>query len=214
MSVTAKDADHQHLLGQLLALARSAHRNVELDDQADYWYRLGQRNAYAHAAGLSIANGVDGEAFAAADRVTQALSEGTPDLAELYRTLTATPPTRGQAGHQLTWIGPKGFAAAYGDFPGIDVDFGMRWGERCDQRISLRRVSGAIHGLLYAYDPTWDEYAVIAAQARVADVEATFHQAVGMNTHMLVAEFGEIYASQRLMRVSAPYAAPAMVVEP
>jgi hypothetical protein len=213
MSVTAKDADHQHLLGQLLALARNAHRNIELEDPADYWYRLGQRNAYAHAAGLSMANGVDGEAFAAADRVTQALSQGTPDLAELYRTLTATTPTAGRASHSLTWLGPKGFAAAYGEFPGVDVDFGMRWGERGDQRISLRRVSGATHGLLYAYDPTWDEYAVIATQARVADVEATFHQAVGVNIHMSVAEFAEIYASQRLIRVSTPHAGPAMAVE-
>jgi hypothetical protein len=146
MSVTAKDAEHQHLLGQLLALARNAHRNVELEDPADYWYRLGQRNAYAHAAGLSLANRLDGEAFVAADRVTRALSQGTPDLAGLYRTLTTATPTVGGAGHQLTWLGPKAFTAAYGEFSGIDLDFGMRWGERGDQRISLRRVSGATHG--------------------------------------------------------------------
>ena len=40
---------------KLIALSRNAHTNVDLDDPADYWYRLGQRNAYAYAVGLALA---------------------------------------------------------------------------------------------------------------------------------------------------------------
>ena len=61
---------------KLAALSRNAHVNVDLDDPADYWYRLGQRNAYAHALGLALGQGVDQLAFEISDRITGALAGG------------------------------------------------------------------------------------------------------------------------------------------
>jgi hypothetical protein len=47
---------------KLNTLSRGAHQNLDVDDPVDYWYRLGQRNAYAQAAGL-VARGTDSLAF-------------------------------------------------------------------------------------------------------------------------------------------------------
>jgi len=65
---------------RLVALCRNAHLGVDRQDEIDYWYRLGQRNAYAHAAGVVIARGVDSEAFSVAERLTGALTDGVVDL--------------------------------------------------------------------------------------------------------------------------------------
>ena len=45
------DADRVRLF---LQLAVHSHLNVEVDDPNDYWYRLGNRNAYAAAAALLV----------------------------------------------------------------------------------------------------------------------------------------------------------------
>ena len=154
----------EDLFGQLVGLARSAHVNVDLEDPADYWYRLGQRNAYAHAAGMCLAPAADPRHFTVADRITASLSDGVTDLDALTRAARAAlpghqAPTRDSAG--LEWIGPKAFQARYGELPGIDHDYGMRWGASQDTRISLRHPTDATAGLLYAYNATWDEYAVL-----------------------------------------------------
>jgi hypothetical protein len=63
----------------------------------------------------------------------------------------------------LEWMDPRAFKAQYGVQPGVDRDFGMRCGPRQDQRVSHRRHTlDSPTGLLYAYDLTWDEYAVLA----------------------------------------------------
>lgn len=67
---------------------------------------------------------------------------------------------RGLRPSEADWVEPQAFSARIGG-AGIDHDFGMRWGERREQRISLRLRHGADRGLLYAYDPTWDEYAFL-----------------------------------------------------
>ncbi len=54
---------------RMVALSRNAHRGVDQRDDIDYWYRLGQRNAYAHAAGIVVAHGVDSNAFAVSERI-------------------------------------------------------------------------------------------------------------------------------------------------
>ncbi len=100
-------------------------------------------------------------------------------------TSTASPPP------ELDWVGPQAFNARYGTV-GVDHDFGMRWGERREQRISLRRHPGARHGLLYAYDATWDEYAVLAHDVPEPAVEAAFAQALDIDTHMHVLAFTEL----------------------
>src|SRR3954468_13448676 len=68
---------------QLLALARNASLNVEEHDPIDYWYRLGQRNAYAHATAQLLAPELGHDPFAIAERITTALDAGTTDVREL-----------------------------------------------------------------------------------------------------------------------------------
>jgi len=179
---------------RLVALARNAHRNVDRRDDVDYWYRLGQRNAYAHAAGILIGRGVDSTAFAISERLTAALERGVTDLGPLRSTALGAP-TPGSLHQSRIWLGPVAFRAQYGSdgvHRGIDHDCGMRWGAAGDQRISLRHPPGADSGLLYAYDPTWDEYAVLSRAASVQAVQSAFTQAVATDPHMAVTDFAAL----------------------
>ena len=76
----------------------------------------------------------------------------------------------------------------------------MRWGAAGDQRISLRHPPGADRGLLYAYDPTWDEYAVLSRAASVQAVQAAFTQAVATDPHMAVTDFAALVAALDVAR--------------
>ncbi|HEV7194962.1 MAG TPA: hypothetical protein VGN19_03390, partial [Pedococcus sp.] len=188
---------------RLVALARNAHRNVDhqdlrddiTTDDVDYWYRLGQRNAYAHAAGILIGRGVDSTAFAVSERLTAALEAGVTDLSPL-RSHVLGGLMVGRLRQSPTWLGPVAFRAQYGSdhntYRGIDHDYGMRWGAAGDQRISLRHPPGAEHGLLYAYDPTWDEYAVLSRAVSVQAVQAAFTQAVATDPHLAVTDFAAL----------------------
>lgn len=85
----------------------------------------------------------------------------------------------------LDWMGPRAFKARYGVQPGVDRDFGMWWGPRHDQRVSHRGDTlDSPTGLLYAYDLTWDEYAVLAADIPWAAVEAVINRALASDTRM------------------------------
>ena len=85
----------------------------------------------------------------------------------------------------LDWMGPRAFKARYGVQPGVDRDFGMWWGPRHDQRVSHRRDTlDSPTGLLYAYDLTWDEYAVLGTDIPWADVEAIINGALARDTRM------------------------------
>jgi hypothetical protein len=199
---------------KLVALSRNAQVNVDLDDPADYWYRLGQRNAYAHALGLSVARGVDHIAFEVADRLTGALADGEHNvdllLAGALEGAPAAAPTSPE------WIGPQAFSAQYGHLPGVDRDYGMRWGERGDQRISWRAPLDASTGLLYAYDPLWAEYKVLGTDVPRQAVEAAFRQALDPDVHMDVGVFAEIARSHTLEQRTRPLEpmAPVRVIEP
>lgn len=198
---------------KLIALSRNAHANVDLDDPADYWYRLGQRNAYAYAAGLVLTRGAQA-AFEVSDRITRQLSDGQTELGALEQAAGAS---AGQStASTLEWIGSQAFKAKFGDVPGVDRDFGMRWGERGDRRISLRRTPDATSGLLYAYDPLWDEYAVMGRDVPTAAVEEAFAQAVQVDVHMDVTAFNEIVRSHLILDTGLPNRAPAAerVIEP
>src|SRR3954464_15802297 len=86
------------IVEQLLALARNASLNVEEHDPIDYWYRLGQRNAYAHATAQLLAPELGHDPFTIAERITTALDAGTTDLRELrhaaYGTRAVTAPPK------------------------------------------------------------------------------------------------------------------------
>ena len=193
--------DH-HLHEQLVALARNAQVNVDLEDPADYWYRLGQRNAYAQALGLSAARGVDQVAFEIADRLTDALSNGEHDIDFLLsRAIEAAPAATNDSPQ---WLGPQAFRAQYRHFPGVDRDYGMRWGEKRNQRISWRAPLDASRGLLYAYDPLWNEYQVLGTDVPRQAVDAAFKQALDSDIHMDVGAFGEIVRSHVLLARVSP----------
>lgn len=85
----------EELLRALIAQAVAAHDGVDLGDPAEYWYRLGQRNAHAHAAGLLVAGPADPRrADAIADRITLLLNETTPTITpgDLYAAALAPYP--------------------------------------------------------------------------------------------------------------------------
>lgn len=83
----------------------------------------------------------------------------------------------------LEWKGPFAFARAHGTVPSIDHDFGSSWGSNGDQRVSLRLEVGANTGLLYVYDPTWDEYAVIGSDVPLDAVENVFARSPQLGEH-------------------------------
>ena len=172
----AADPDRrQQLATDLLTLARNAAINVEASDEADYWYRLGQRNAYAHATGLLLARELGRDPFAITERVTAALDAKVTDVTRLHSAAYGLDRVRAAADETvLAWVGPRAFAARFGSAPCIEHDYGDAWGPRGDQRISLRLTDGADTGLLYVHDPTWDEYAVLAESADRSAVTGAF----------------------------------------
>lgn len=181
---------------RMVTLSRNAHRGVDRRDDIDYWYRLGQRNAYAHAAGIVVAHGVDSNAFAVSERITAALSDGVLGVAELRAAALDVQHRGTDAEAEVAWVGPLQFHRQYADLRGIDHDYGMRWGSNGDQRVSLRRPVGGDRGLLYVYDPTWDEYGVLFRDVSMAAVEAAFSRAVQTDIHMSAQSFAAIVAQQ------------------
>jgi hypothetical protein len=208
-----RHTDHQ-LHEKLVALARNAQVNVDLDDPADYWYRLGQRNAYAEALGLSVAAGVDHIAFEVADRLTAALAGGEDDIDFLLARAREAAPSADFTSPQ--WLGPRAFSSRYGHLHGVDRDYGMRWGERGNQRISWRARLDASRGLLYAYDPLWDEFQVLGTDVPRQAVDAAFKQALDSDVHMDVGAFSEIVRAESLLARVRPIEpiAPVRVIEP
>lgn len=86
-------------------------------------------------------------------------------------------PTGTREAQRLDWVGPIAFARQHPGPPGIDVDFGDHWGLRGDQRVSWRHDLGADVGLLYAYDPLWDEFAVLAPEVSRSVVDQAYRLA-------------------------------------
>jgi hypothetical protein len=89
----------------------------------------------------------------------------------------------------LEWRGPVAFARAHGAAPSIDHHFGTRWGSNANQRVSLRVEVGYDAGLLYTYDPTWDEYAVIGSDVQLAAVKDAFDRSLQLVEHPSVEGF-------------------------
>ena len=89
----------------------------------------------------------------------------------------------------LEWRGPVAFSRVHGTVPGIDHDFGMRWGPNRDQRVSLRLEAGVNACLLYVYDPTWDEYSVIGTGFELSAVQDAFACALKLGEPLAVEYF-------------------------
>jgi hypothetical protein len=193
----------------LLHLAVRAHHNVDRADDVDYWYRLGQRNAYLQSAAQLTCLSHGAPVLEVADRLERAVEEGCVDVQELARLAsTNAPRSLDQKAPELDWLGAHAFKARYAATPGTDHDYGMRWGPRSDQRISHRKIEEAPTGALYAYDATWDEYALIGLDVPTAAVEAAFRRALDSDIHMSAAEFARLVTLQIGPSADAPNAGP------
>ncbi|EWT06834.1 hypothetical protein N864_16415 [Intrasporangium chromatireducens Q5-1] len=186
------------VITDLLALASNCNHGLDREDSVDYWFRLGQRNAHAQAVGLLLSQRLRQDPTTIAERITTALDAGASTAAELSSAAYGESVKPATAELRLEWMGPKAFDKL--DIAGLDHDFGMRWGPRGDQRISLRLHENSSIGVLYAYDPTWDEYAVLSRGASRAAVEAAFADAVCIDVHLDPARFTELVLEHEATR--------------
>ena len=187
------------LLKGHLELARDAHEHVDLEDPADYWYRLGQRNANVHAAALVARHGDVREALAVSELLTEALSRDGQAVDDLMSVATAPVLTTRESRGVITleWVGPKAFHALHGDPATIDIPYGSTWGDRRDTSLTFRRRPGEHAGLLFAHDRTWDEYAVLAADVPELDVEAACTGAYRTTGPVTVEHFATLVRAHR-----------------
>jgi hypothetical protein len=95
----------------------------------------------------------------------------------------------------LDWMGRHAFTARHAVQPVVDPVLGMRWGPRHDQSVShhLATVDSPT-GLVYAYDLTWDEYAVLANDVPTTAVEAALGRALASEAHLTVEVFADLLA--------------------
>ena len=100
------------------------------------------------------------------------------------------------------WVGPLAFAKDYGPIPSIDHDLGADWGPNGDQRVSLRVEFDGDIGLLYVYDATWDEYAILGADIPVARIEDLFARSMQLGAHPSVEDLVALLPDLRTVRPS------------
>jgi len=101
----------------------------------------------------------------------------------------------------LEWIGPLAFQCRYGVPPGVEGDSGMWFALRRDQRICHHRATAACPtDLVYVYDLTWDEYAVLATDIPWVAVEAVINLAVATDTDLSA----EVFAGLLTDHLAAP----------
>jgi len=91
---------------------------------------------------------------------------------------------------RLDWMGRHAFTARYAVQPVVDPILGTRWGPRHDQSVSYHLATvDSPTGLVYAYDLTWDAYAVLATDVPRAAVEAALARALASDAHLTVEVF-------------------------
>jgi hypothetical protein len=102
---------------------------------------------------------------------------------------------------RLDWMGRHAFTARYAVQPVVDPILATRWGPRHDQSVShhLATVDSPT-GLVYAYDLTWDEYAVLATDVTRAAAEAALGRALASEAHLTV----EVFAGLLTDSLTAP----------
>ena len=96
---------------------------------------------------------------------------------------------------RLDWMGRHAFTARYAVQPVVDPILGMRWGPRHDQSVSHHLATGnSATGLVYAYDLTWDEYAVLAIDIPTTAVESALSRALASDKHLTLEVFAVLLA--------------------
>lgn len=98
-------------------------------------------------------------------------------------------------------MGPRAFESQYGVQPGADRDFWMWCGLRHDQRICHHRATADSQtDLVYVYDLTWDEYAVMATDVPAAALEANLNRPLATDIHMSAEAFAGLLADHLAAR--------------
>ena len=101
----------------------------------------------------------------------------------------------------LDWMGRHAFTARYAMQPAVDPILGARWGPRHDQSVLHHLdTEDSPTGLVYAYDLTWDEYAVLATDVPRAAVEAALGGTRAGDTHLTL----EVFAGLLTDSLTAP----------
>ena len=130
-----------------------------------------------------------------------------PSVPKRYVSISDKRSTQHDAGTEsaLAWRGPIAFARAHGCVRGTDYDFGIRWGPNDNQRVILRTEVGGEAGLLYVYDSTWDEYAVIGVDVPLAAVEDACARSLQFGEHSSVDDFMAFLPNAPAVSPSAGY---------
>lgn len=76
------------------------------------------------------------------------------------------------------WLPAAEFRALGFRADGPEVDFGMRWGEGANVRVSYAPRRDQDSGFLYAHDAGSDRYLLLAAHTTAAEVDAAWHQLI------------------------------------
>jgi len=184
----------------ILRLAIFAHADLKPGD-ADFAYQAGYRDACARAYAIlqvGPAACAAPASAALANGVIRVIERGTTNPDEIRQTVegVSLPYEQGRA-DVLTWINERTFARISARHSGIDEDLGLRWGPRRDIRISMRAPSEGGPVLLYGYDPTWNEYAVLDVAADPRSARAAFSLAVAIDPQMSPARFVHLYEHER-----------------
>lgn len=170
-----------------LALQMAINNHAVIDSDIGSAYVEGRRDAYLLIA-ATLGGHNDPTLSRTVTQLRQALHDGVTEVNALRDIVTRSTGRSPSPKPTLDWIGPKAFEAQHGD-RGLDEDFGMRWGDNRDVRISFKRHPGDHEGLLYAYDKTWDTYAVISPGTNRTIVQRAYQQALAANPEMTAEAF-------------------------
>lgn len=174
-----------------LALRMAVNNHAVIDRGIGSPYQEGRRDAYLLMA-VALEAPREPTLSRTITQLRQALHDGVTEVDDLRAIITRSTGRSPTPKPALDWVGPMAFDKRHGD-RGLDEDFGMRWGTNHDIRVSFKRHPGATEGLLYAYDKTWDTYAVIAPTTSRNQVQLTFRQAHAANPHMSAENFAHIH---------------------
>ncbi|WP_404385304.1 hypothetical protein LL946_04785 [Knoellia locipacati] len=174
-----------------IALRMAINNHAVIDSDIGSPYQEGRRDAYLLMA-VALEAPREPTLSRTITQLRQALHGGVTEVDDLREIITRSTGRSPTPKPSLEWVGPKAFDARHSDW-GLDEDFGMRWGTNRDIRISFKRQPGATEGLLYAYDKTWDTYAVIADKTNRTLVQLAYRQALAANPDMTAENFAHIH---------------------
>jgi len=96
---------------------------------------------------------------------------------------------------RLDWMGRRAFTARYAVKPGVDPILSTRRGPRHDQSASHHLATlDSPAGLVYAFDLTWDDYAVFAIDVPTTAAESALGRALTSDAHLTLEAFAGLLA--------------------